>query len=151
MVLYVTLVLLAELAVLPERRGGDEASWTSGRDLMAIIWGTTIGLALAHWFAFRIAVRAFGSDHTGRYDLEVGLAQVGGAAFVAAIATIPVIVFPDDVEYRSVHSLLAVELGVVGYLVARLSGQRRWPALGFGLLVMLVGLVVVSVKIVLSY
>jgi hypothetical protein len=151
MVLYVTLVLLAELAVLPERRGGDESSWTSGQELIAIIWGTTIGLALAHWFAFRLAVRAFGSDHTGRYDLEIGLAQVGGAALVAAIATIPVIVFPDDMEYRSVHSLLAVELGVVGYIVARLSGQRRWPAFGFGVLAMLVGLVVVSVKIVLDH
>lgn len=151
MVLYVTLVLLAELAVLPERRGGDESDWTSGQELVAIIWGTTIGLALAHWFAFRLAARAFDSGHAGRYDLEVGLAQLVGAAFVAVIATIPVIVFPDDMEYRSVHSLLAVEVGVVGYLVARISGRRRWHALGFGLLAMLVGLVVVSVKIVLSH
>ena len=53
MTLYVSIVLLAELAALP---AGDEAGGTVhgpvGWELIAIIWGTTVGLALAHWFAF---------------------------------------------------------------------------------------------------
>ena len=131
------------------RRGGDEASGVGTRAAGHHLGDHDRAGAGA---LVRVPFRgtAFGAGRTGRYDLEVALAQVGGAAFVATIATIPVIVFPDDVEHRSVHSLLAVELGVVGYLVARLGGQRRWPALVFGLLVLLVGLVVVSVKIILD-
>ena len=123
----------------------------SSEALLAIIWGTTIGLALAHWFAFRLAAKAFGAGGTGRADLEVALAQLAGAAAVAIIASLPVLIFPDDVEHRAVPFVLGVELGIVGYLVARLAGQRRWPAFVFGLTALLLGMAVALVKIVLDH
>jgi hypothetical protein len=30
---------------------------------MGIIWGVTIGLAAAHWFAFRVSARLVGRKH----------------------------------------------------------------------------------------
>ena len=149
--LYVSLVLLAELAVLPVRTGRGEFSGVSGSELLGVIWGTTLGLALAHWFAFRLAAKAFGAGGAGRVDFEVALAQLAGAAAVAVVASIPVLLLPDDVEQRSVHFVLALEVGVVGYLIARITGQRRWRALIFGLTALLLGLVVVAVKVVLTH
>jgi hypothetical protein len=151
MVLYVSLVLLAELTVLPARGSGADFEGISGSELLAIIWGTTIGLAVAHLFAFRLAVQAFGAGLASKADLEVALAQLAGAACVALVASIPVVLLPDDVEQRSVHVVLALEIGGVGYLIARIAGQRRWSAAIFGLIALLLGLVVVAVKIALSH
>lgn len=151
MVLYVSLVLLAELTVLPDRGSGEDFSGISGSQLLAVIWGTTIGLAVAHLFAFRLAVRAFGSGRASRADLEVALAQLAGAAAVAVVASIPVILLPDEIEQRSVHVVLAVEIGLVGYLVARVAGQRRWSAAMFGFTALLLALVVVAVKVALVH
>ena len=129
---------------------GNEAA-VSSEALLAVIWGTTIGLALAHWFAFRLAAKAFGAGGTGRHDFEVGVSQLAGAAAVAVIASLPVLILPDDLEHRAVPFVLGVELGVVGYLVARLAGQRRWPAFLFGLTALLVGMAVAVVKVILDH
>ena len=150
MVLYVTMVLLAELAVLPARIQGRDTGLSS-RELLGVIWGTTIALALAHWVAFRLAAKAFGGGGTSREDVEVAGAQLTGAAFVAIVASLPVLILPDDVEHRAVPVVLSVELGVVGYVVARFAGQRRWPSFLFGLTVLLLGLGVAVVKIVIDH
>ena len=39
---------------------------------------------------------------------------------------------------------------MISYLVARLAGQRRWPAALFGLTALLLGMVVALVKIILD-
>ena len=70
---------------------------------------------------------------------------------MARVASIPVVVLPDDVEQRSVHLVLALEIGFVGYLIARIAGQRCWSAVIFGLVALLLGLVVVAVKVALSH
>jgi hypothetical protein len=51
MALYVAICLLAALSVVSEHGGTSEA------DTFKIVWGTTLGLALAHWFAFRVSSR----------------------------------------------------------------------------------------------
>jgi hypothetical protein len=150
MVLYVTMILLAELAVLPARRQGGETVLSS-RELLGVIWGTTIALALAHWVAFRLAAKAFGDGGSGREDVEIAGAQLTGAIFVAIVASLPVLFLPDDVEHRAVPVVLALELGVVGYVVARFAGWRRWPAFVFGFTVLLLGEAVAIVKIVLDH
>jgi hypothetical protein len=52
MALYVAICLLAAFAALPET--GAHAQ------VIGIIWGVTLGLAIAHWFAFRVAARLVG-------------------------------------------------------------------------------------------
>ncbi|HLT95304.1 MAG TPA: hypothetical protein VK070_00810, partial [Acidimicrobiia bacterium] len=54
MAFYVAVCLIAALAVV-----GDEASVP----ILGIIWGSTVGLALAHLFAFRLAARVVGGGH----------------------------------------------------------------------------------------
>jgi hypothetical protein len=77
MVLYVSVVLLAELSALP--RGDDHGVIRGpvGWKLVAICWGTTVGLAVTHWFAFRLTAQGFGRGTFSRHDREVALGQIG--------------------------------------------------------------------------
>src|SRR6476646_8690601 len=78
MMLYVSIVLLAELAVLPSGRGHavEPVHGPVGVELVAIVWGTTSGLALAHYFAFRVATQGVGRRLRGQ-DLEEALGEIG--------------------------------------------------------------------------
>ena len=53
MALYVAICLMASLIAIPE----IAAEHTN---VMGLIWGVTLGLALAHWFAFRVSARMVG-------------------------------------------------------------------------------------------
>src|SRR6478736_4524646 len=77
MVLYVSVVEIAELATLPEGHfSGGRVTGPVGVQLLAIVWGTAIGLALAHFFAFRIAAPGFRGESPTRHDTRIGVVQV---------------------------------------------------------------------------
>lgn len=150
MVLYLSIVLLATLAALPT---GVEASSDShggggvhGLELVGLIWGTTIGLALAHWFAFRLTARAFSGGKPTEGDLYVGLAQIAGAAGVAFLCTIPVLLFGDSNEVQAATVVPGVIVGIAGYFTARAGGRSKTQALILGGIVMVLGLTVAAVK-----
>jgi hypothetical protein len=82
LVLYASVVEIAELASLPERHfSHGVVTGPVGIQLLAIIWGTAIGLAIAHWFAFGVVAPAFSGQPT-RIDTRIGIAQLGGAVLV---------------------------------------------------------------------
>jgi hypothetical protein len=99
--LYVAICLLAVLIALADRP--DRAHLSAFK----LIWGTTIGLALAHWFAFRVSARLVGAGTFGRRDAEAAAAQLVGALAVAVLATVPVVVLPAGSELDVVRLLLA--------------------------------------------
>lgn len=138
MMLYISIVLLAEFAAFPDDLTRAET--------LAIVWGTTIGLALAHWFAFE-----FAAMRLGRREREEVFAEVGGAALVALIASIPVLVLPADVHRQVVPFVLAVVIGGVSYIVERSVGRSRRWSLYFAGVALLIGLAVASVKEVLAH
>jgi hypothetical protein len=138
MALYVSVVLLATLVALD-----DSADPT---ELLGLIWGTTIGLALAHYFAFRMSSRLVRGTTLHRRDLDVASAQLGGAALVAAICTVPVILFPAESEYDVVRLLLALLLGIAGYAAGRSGGASVARSLVSGLTTLVLGIAVALVK-----
>jgi hypothetical protein len=151
MVLYVSVVEIAELAALPEAHfpGGRVTGPISGQ-LLAIIWGTAVGLAIAHWFAFRLAGRAFRGDRVTGLDTKVGLAQIGAAMFVAAVSSLPVLLF-DNVQAQEFTGFVpAVLIGIIGYLIARETGKGRFLAAVYGITTLAVGVLVASVKLALA-
>src|SRR3954471_24175246 len=137
--LYVSITLLAALtATIGEK--------TSRRDVLAIVWGTTVGLALAHWLAFGLAVRLVHPTSDNR-DLDRQLmAQLGAAATVAAIATIPVLVLPVHLGGQGARFATAATMGVVTYGEGRTFGASRAKAVGFAAVALALGLTVAGIK-----
>lgn len=148
MALYVSIVLLAALIALPTgaeaSNGGHGESGINGAALIGVIWGTTIGLALAHWFAFRLSARVFGGGRLADGDAKAVFAQVAGAASVALLCTIPTLLVEDDVQ-TAVWALGAV-VGGAGYVVARVSGRSQVQSVVRGAWVLVLGLTVAAVK-----
>jgi len=141
MSLYVSVVLLAELSALPAQH------FPKGWGMVALIWGTTLGLALAHWFAYTVASSALTDGKVERQDMEVGAAGVVGALMVALLATLPEVLLTTRDAERVLLFVPAAFIGFGGYLVARArdSSVRRsllW-ALGF----VFAGVVVASLKL----
>jgi hypothetical protein len=151
MVLYVSVVLLAELSALPSGHGAHRTlRGPTGWQMVAIVWGTTIGLAVAHLFAFRLAAHSFGGRPRGE-DVKIAAAQLAGAAAVAAFATLPLLLPSDEAMQRVIPFVLAVLIGVVAYLVARSSGRSRSRSLMFAGAALLLGLLTAVIKSAFAY
>jgi hypothetical protein len=139
MALYIAICLLAALTALPDSKELHAHG-------LGIVWGITLGLALSHWFAFVVATRMVSAGEFARKDLGTAAAQLAGAAAVAALASIPILVFPDSIELNATELWLAAFVSVVGYLSMRWSGAGRTKAAGYAVLVLAVAVVVVELK-----
>lgn len=150
MVLYVSVIEIAELAALPEDHfASGRVTGAVGGQLLALLWGTAVGLALAHWFAFQFAAPLFRGERPSRHAAAIGIAQVGGAAFVAAISSLPVLVLSDVRAQETTGDVPAVLIGVVAYAVARISGRPRVVSLLYGVTALALGVLVALVKTIL--
>lgn len=143
MALYVSVCLLAALAAVAE-------SDRSHAEVLGLVWGTTVGLALAHLFAFRVSARLVGSGSVERRDVQTSLAQLVGAMAVAVSCTVPVLVFPSSAELDAVRWLLAGFIAMVAYLTARSGGASRHRALIYGCWMLGIALAIAVIKNVLA-
>jgi hypothetical protein len=147
MILYVSVVEIAELAALPESHfAHGRVTGAAGGQLLEIVWGTAVGLALAHWFAFRFAAPAFRGERPTHHDTQIGLAQLAGAVLVAALSSLPVLLFSDVRAQETVGDVPALLVGTVGYLVARQTGSSRVASLFYGVTALAVGVTVALIK-----
>lgn len=145
MALYVAICLLAALTAVAERADAGHVV------TLGIVWGTTVGLALAHWFAFRVSVRLVGGGRISSADARLAGAQLAGAGGVAAIVSIPVLLLPPTAELDVARIMLAGLLGLAGFLVARRAGAATVRSIVFGGVLVAVGLAIAVVKNILSH
>jgi hypothetical protein len=141
MALYVAICLLAALIALPEA--------DARAHLLRIIWGVTVGLAAAHWLAFRVSARLVGEGRIRPHDVESAVAQLAGAGVVAALASLPVVLLPDSVEVAVVQFVLAAFVAVVGFAVSRGGGATRMRASVYASSVLVVAVAIAVLKNVL--
>ena len=147
MALYVSVCLLAALTGLPDRADRH----TLG--VLGIVWGTTIGLALAHLFAFRLSARLVEAGELRREDTELALAQLVGATAVAVACTVPILLLPASAELAADRFPLAAFFSVVAYAVVRSSPSdhsSRLRALTYASVVLCIALAVATAKNTLS-
>ena len=144
MALYVSITLLAALTA-------TYGETMPRRDVLAIVWGTTVGLALAHWLAFGLAVRLVhpAGDNA---DLQEQLkAQLGAAATVALVATVPVLVLPVAHVRTGARLATAGMMAFATYGEARTFGASRAKALRMAAVALVLGLTVAAVKYALGH
>jgi hypothetical protein len=134
----VAVCLLGAFAAVPKTGAQAHA--------VGIIWGVTVGLALAHWFAFRVSARLVGAGSVRPHDVESAGAQLAGAAGVALLASVPVVLFPESVELELVELLLAAFIALVGFAVARGGGATRARASVYALSVLVVAVAIALLK-----
>ncbi|MDQ1455847.1 MAG: hypothetical protein QOH28_1467 [Actinomycetota bacterium] len=147
MVLYVSVVEIAELASLPERHfSNGVVTGPVGLQLLAIIWGTAIGLAIAHWFAFGVVAPAFSGNQPTRIDTRIGIAQLGGAIAVAAVSSLPVLLLSDVRAQETTGDIPALIIGFIAFVVARAAGKARLPSVFYALAAVALGFGVALVK-----
>lgn len=101
---------------------------------------------MAHWFAFRLSTRLTSAGEVGRADIEIAAAQLAGAAAVALLASIPVLVCPESIEFEAAGLVLAVFVGAVAFVAKRAGGGSRASALVYAASVLVVALAVVELK-----
>ena len=125
MLLYVCITLLGALAV-------TDTGSTRGR-VLGIVWGTTVGLALVHWVTFTLAARL--ADPTANEEGNRRLlgAQLSGAAVVAVVATIAVLLLPAEHELQGTRYAVAGLVAAAAFGHARDHGSGRVRALVIGL------------------
>jgi hypothetical protein len=114
--------------------------------IMGLVWGTTVGLAVAHVFAFRIAGRLVHDGVLPRADRIVSVVQLVGAAAVAVIVSVPVLLAPTINEITWAPYTCAAIIGVVGYLVARGTERGRARSVLFGLAVLVAAFAIAGLK-----
>ena len=139
MALYLAIVTLAEAGALDSGGVGADAT-------VAAIWGTAVGLALAHVFAFDVSARIFAAGRPHRSTRFSAMAQVIAAAGVAALATLPFLVFSRDVAFTISGLLMAALIGLTGFAAARAGGHGHGRALVVAVVTLVLGALVVTVK-----
>jgi hypothetical protein len=143
MALYVGIVLAAEFVAV-EELAVDETS------TVAVIWGTAIGVALAHVFAFNLAARLFAGGSITRDTRRAVWAQLATAAAVAFVVTVPFLLLSLGPALDVAGFLLAALIGVTAFVASRAAGASRLRSLVDGLIALAVAMAVVSVKVGLS-
>jgi FtsH-binding integral membrane protein len=137
--LYVTVCLLAALTAV------ESVFPVPGR-VLGLVWGTTVGLALAHLFAFRIAGRLVHDGRLPKSDQIVSAVQLAAAAGVALVVSIPILIAAPASELNWARYTCAGIIGVVGYGVARSAEKSRIRSMIFGVAVLVLALIIAVIK-----
>jgi hypothetical protein len=143
MALYVCIVLAAEFVAVSDL-AVDEPS------TIGVIWGTAIGVALAHVFAFNLAARLFAGGRVPAETRRAAWSQLAAAAAVSAILTLPFLVLSLEPAVEASGFLLAALIGATAYVASREAGAGRVRSVVDGLVVLAIAMAVVSVKVGLS-
>ena len=141
MALYVCITLVGALSI---------TSKGSSLGVAELVWGTTVGLAAAHWLAFSLAARLLSPEAQHREVLRPLLVQVAAAALVAAVASVPLLVLPDDSEREGALYTTAALLGLSVFGHARESGAGGPRALVGAAVALVLAFAVAGLKHALS-
>lgn len=142
MVLYVSVVLMGAIAAIPVSDLEDDVV------VAAAIWGSALGLALAHWFAFNAAAHLFRGEGIAPEDLREGFWELVAALGVAVVATVPLLLLDETTTGAAVSLFaLAAVVTAVAYVASRHGGLSRPRALLRGAVTLVLAVIVAVVKI----
>jgi hypothetical protein len=139
--LYITISLLAVLSTKPH--GGGTVA------VLTLIWGTTLGLILAHWLAFQLTARLFAGSRLPSHDRITMVGQAVAALGVACLASVPVLLHANAGHALS-RGVLAGLIGLFAFGAARYHGGSGGRATAYALIVVAIALAVAVGKYLLT-
>lgn len=139
--LYITISLLAVLSTKTD--GGGTAA------VLGLIWGTTLGLILAHWVAFQLTARLFAGSQLPSHDRIAMVGQAVAALGVACMASVPLLLHADAGPALS-RGILAGLIGLFAFGAARRHGGSGGRATAYALIVVAIALSVAIGKYLLT-
>jgi hypothetical protein len=139
---YVSVTLAAELAAA--------SSDDSKAILIGTLWGTAVGLALAHWYAQTITA-AIARGAFRRSDAVEGLREIGAAAGVAFVLTLPFLVFETPAALIVSRWGVVIGTSLIALALARSAGARWTRAFVEAAIVFAIGVAIVETKAALSH
>lgn len=137
---YLSIALLAALTA------GNDHTPHEQLDVLKIVWGTTIGLGLAHWFAITVSVRLIDDPDLHHTPLEMLYSQMAMGVLLAGVASVIVVLLPDDLERLGARLSAAVFIGVIVEIESRAGGSTLRRAVLNGVLALLVAFVIATIK-----
>ena len=137
------------IALLAALSYGDDDAAHSHLDVLAIVWGTTVGLALTHWFALTLSVWLVRDLHLQR-TLEMLVAHLAMAFLVAIVATMVVLPLSEDFDRLGARLAAALFLGVLVGVESRAGGSSARRSIGLAGVALAIGLAIATLKWVLS-
>jgi hypothetical protein len=141
MVLYVSVVLMGAIATIPAVDLDEDVK------VAAVIWGSALGLALAHWFAFNASAHLFRGEGIAPEDVREGIWEAFAALGVAVVATVPLLLLDDTIGAAVSLVALAALVTWVAYVASRHGGVSRTRALVRSSVTLLLAVIVAAVKI----
>ena len=143
--LYLCIVLLALLVGF----GGNGTK----EEEVALLWGTTIGLTLAHFFAFRLVeVAARGRPLPNAEDGWIGLGLTGAAVAITGLATLPYLLGLSVLDASTAASVLLLGvIGLTGFGCVRNAGGSRVRSMAFAVTTVAIAAVVTAIKYTLAH
>jgi hypothetical protein len=139
--LYITISLLAVLSAQPH---GD-----SSGAVLTVVWGTTLGLTLAHWLAFQLTARLFAGNQLPPHERMTMVGQASAALGVACLASVPLMLRASAGLALS-RSILAGLVGLFAFGAARRHGGSLGRATVYALVVVAIALAVAIGKYLLT-
>jgi hypothetical protein len=141
MALYLAIVLYASIVALPDQDRLEPLPSTG------LIWGTTIGLTLAHQFAFSVSAPMVAGHGRGRRERQMLAAQGLAAIGVAALVSLPVIFLSVDAGYEAAEAVLTAIIGVAAFASSRRAGASLGRALLLTGVLLAVAAGIVAIKV----
>ncbi len=134
------------IALLAALSAGSDHEPHSRFDVLIVVWGTTLGLALTHWFALTLSVRLV-DDPTFRYSpVEMLGAQVLMALLIAIVASSVVLMLSTDFDRLGARITAAVFLGGLVTAESRVGGASNARAAAYGIGALAVAMTIATVK-----
>jgi len=142
---YVCITVLAALTL-----GRDHAGQPQN-DVLGVVWGTTVGLALAHWFAVTVSARIIPNPDRHHTPVEEFTSQLLMASIVAVTTTLVVILLPPDVERLGARLTASGFIGLIVAWESRRGGTSWSRALAHGVLALTAATAIAMVKWFITY
>ncbi len=134
------------IALLAALTYGNDHGAHSQLDVLVIVWGTTFGLALTHWFALTLSVRLVDDPNFKYSPFEMLFAQSGMALLVAVVASITVLALTDDFDRLGARLTAALFLGALVGVESRARGLSWQRTLSYVSVALAIGVAIAATK-----